>query len=223
MKKLTLDANYRDFRLSKLNTSEYRHILMLLFWPVFLAVFTYAERGWKPDEFEPMYCRLDDLIPFNEFFVVPYVFWFVFLAGMLMFLFFYDVQTFKCMMKFIIITYGAALVVFFLFPNCQLLRPVEFERDNILTRFMARFYLMDTNTNVCPSIHVIGSFACMFAGVRCKHFQNIGMKIAFVAVSLLISASTVFLKQHSVIDVVAALPVCAFGYALAFGKKKIGV
>lgn len=220
MKKLTLDANYRDFRLSKLNTSEYRHILLLLFWPIFLAVFTYAERGWKPDSFEKMYCWLDDLIPFNEFFVIPYMFWFFFIAGMLVFLFFYDVPTFKCMMKFIIITYGAALVVFFLFPNCQMLRPIAFERDNILTRFMAKFYVMDTNTNVCPSIHVIGSFACMFSGLRCKHFQKPGMKILFVAAALLISASTVFLKQHSIIDVVAALPVCACGYLLAFGKKK---
>lgn len=222
MKTLKLDADYGKLRLSNINSREFRHILLLLFWPIFGAVFAYAERGWEPEYFYPMYCRLDDLIPFNEFFVIPYVFWFVFFVGMLVFTFFFDVETFTRMMKFIIVTYGAALVVFFLFPNCQMLRPAVFERDNVLTRFMKDFYTMDTNTNVCPSIHVIGSFAGMFAGLRCKHFKGAGTKFAFVAIALLISASTVFLKQHSILDVVAALPVCVCGYFFAFKKQNSG-
>ena len=65
-------------------------------------------------------------------------------------------------MQFIIITYSAAILIYMRFPNCQELRPLVFERDNILTRFMAGFYQFDTNTNVCPSVHVIGSAAVMF-------------------------------------------------------------
>lgn len=224
MKSMEFDVDYRRLRLSNLNTSEYRHVLLLLFWPIFGLIFAYAERGYKADYYYPMYCELDDLIPFNEYFIIPYIFWFVFVAGMLAFTFFFDVETFTRMMKFIVITYGASLVVFFLFPNCQMLRPIVFERDNIFTRFISEFYKMDTNTNVCPSIHVIGSFAAMFAGLRCKRFQKQGIKVFFVASTILITSSTVFLKQHSILDVIAAIPVCVCGYLLCFyiphGKRK---
>ena len=82
------------------------------------------------------------------------------------------------------------------------------------------FYQFDTNTNVCPSIHVIGSFAGAFALWECRALQKPQYRAAIVIATLLISISTVFVKQHSVIDVAAALPLCAIGYYF-FGKSRI--
>ena len=92
----------------------------------------------------------------------------------------------------------------------------EFERDNFLTRFMAGYYAFDTNTNVCPSIHVTGSLAVMFTSFHCKDFGK-GMKVTFAVTGVLIAISTVFVKQHSILDLLAALPFCAVAYALCFG------
>lgn len=214
------ETDYRKFRLNKLNTEEFSHLKLLLFWPVFGLLFTAAERLYTPVRFYPVHCTLDDLIPFCEWFLLPYLFWFVFLIGTLAYTLFRDVNAFKRMMHFIIFTYTVTIVLYFLFPTCQQLRPEIFPRDNALTRFMGWFYRFDTNTNVCPSIHVLGSFAALFGLCECHRFQTRrGWKLAFAGVAVLISVSTVFVKQHSALDVAAALPLCAAGYAMCFGAR----
>lgn len=212
-------VDYRQFRLSRLNTDQFRHLKLLLYWPLFGLLFWYAERGLEVDYYYPMYCRLDDYIPFNEWFLIPYLFWFVFLLGMHLYTLKYDVAAFRKMMYFIILTYSISLVIFFLFPTCQHLRPKVFPRDNVLTQFLVRFYLFDTSTNVCPSLHVVGSLAVMFAAWDTPGLSRWLWRAAFGIVAALISVSTVFLKQHSVLDILAALAVCAIGYVLVYGRS----
>lgn len=143
-------ADYRQFRLDKLNTDQFRHLKLLLYWPLFGLLFWFAERGVEVDEYHIMYCALDEYIPFCEWFLIPYLFWFVFLVGMHLYTLLFDVRAFRRMMYFIILTYSAALVIFFLFPNTQHLRPTEFPRDNVLTRFLRYFYQFDTTPTYAP-------------------------------------------------------------------------
>ena len=88
----------------------------------------------------------------------------------------------------------------------------------MFTRFMAGFYQFDTNTNVCPSIHVIGSVAVMVCAWHSKHFSTPLWRTLFTITAVLISISTVFLKQHSIIDVAAALPICLIAYLLVYRR-----
>jgi len=212
-------VNYRELRLHNLSSEKFRHLKLLLFWPIFGLLFMYVERFHEVDYY-PMYCSFDDMIPFCEYFLIPYMFWFVYLIGMLLYTLFYDTECFSRMMKFIILTYSAAIITYFLFPTCQELRPVAFERDNIFTQFIAAFYQFDTNTNVCPSIHVIGSLAVAEAAVYAKTIRSRKWKVAFVLVGILICISTVFMKQHSVLDIFAALPICILGHFMFFRNKK---
>lgn len=211
-----MDVVYRNFRWNKLNTPDFRHIYLLLFWPIYGLVFFYLERIRPVEEYHAMYCTLDDYIPFCEWFVFPYLLWFLFLGGMVAFTFFMDVKAFKHMMQFIIITHTVAIFIFLVFPNSQNLRPEVFPRDNALTRFMEAFYEFDTNTNVCPSLHVVGSVAAMLAGWESKRFSSRGWKIVFAVITFLISISTVFLKQHSALDILAAIPICLLGYWVVY-------
>ena len=213
-------VDYRKLRLNNLNSNEYKHLKLLLYWPLYGLLFLFVERFYQVDNYITMYTPIDDMIPFCEWFVIPYLFWFVYLIGMLVYTLLYDIDAFKKMMKFIIITYSVTIIIYLLWPTCQQLRPVTFERDNLLTRFMAGFYKFDTNTNVCPSIHVIGSLAVLFTSYHCKGTESAGWKTAFMVVGILICASTVFLKQHSILDVLAALPICAVAYLICFTKKK---
>lgn len=213
-------VDYRKLRISNINSDEFRHLKLLLFWPLFGLLFLFVERFYRVDYYYPMYCSFDDLIPFCEWFLVPYLFWFVYLIGMHLYTLFYDIDSFKRMMKYIIFTYSAAMLIYFVFPTCQELRPIQFERDNILTNFIAEFYKFDTNTNVCPSIHVIGSFAVMEAALWSHTIKSKGWKITFVIAAILICISTVFMKQHSVIDLLAALPICLVAHFLYFFNKK---
>lgn len=213
-------VNYRNFRFNKLNTSEYKHLKYLLYWPIYGLLFLTVERLWIRESYFPMHCVLDDRIPFCEYFLIPYLFWFVFLVGISLYTLLFDVKSFEKFMKFVMITYTAAILIYMVFPNCQELRPVLFERDNVFTRFMTAFYQFDTNTNVCPSIHVIGSAAVLFTAWHSKHFGTQGWRIAFSIAASLISISTVFLKQHSVLDILAAIPICVIAYYVVFGKRK---
>ena len=147
--------DYRQFRLSRLNTPQFRHLKLLLFWPIFSLVFCYLENYRPTVYYAPMRCALDHWIPFCKWFVIPYAFWFLFVGGMLLYTLFYNIPAFRRMMWFIILTYSFALVTYLLFPNCQHLRPTLLGGD-LLTRFTAKLYAADTNTNVCPSMHVIG-------------------------------------------------------------------
>ena len=138
------------------------------------------------------------------------------LIGAVAYTFFFDVPGFRRMMRFVMITYSVTLIIYFLFPTCQMLRPEVFPRDNALTRFIAGFYVFDTNTNVCPSLHVIGSMAAFFAFWYAPIFSKRGWRIASAVAAFFISISTVFMKQHSILDVAAAIPLCAIGYYFAY-------
>ncbi len=213
-------VDYARLSLKTLNTDEYRHLKYLIFWPLFGLMFMFVERFYHADTYYVMHCALDDIIPFNEFFIVPYFFWFVYLVGIHLYTLAYEPEAFKKLMRFIIFTYSAAMVIYLAFPTCQQLRPEEFARDNIFTRFIPHFYRFDTNTNVCPSIHVIGSLAVLTSAWNIDRFKTVGWRIFFVAAAVLICVSTVFLKQHSVIDIAAALPICAVAYWVCYMRKQ---
>jgi membrane-associated phospholipid phosphatase len=119
-------------------------------------------------------------------------------------------------MWFVILTYSATAVIYILFPNMQTLRPTAFPRDNLLVDMVRGLYEFDTNTNVCPSIHVLGSVAVCLAGLHSKPLRSIGWKLFFLLSTLLICLSTVFLKQHSIIDVYTALALGAVCYVAVF-------
>lgn len=214
-------TDYRSFRFNKLNSPEFKHLKYLIFWPLYGLVFLTVERLWIRSSYYPIHCPLDDRIPVCEYFLIPYMFWFVFLVGIHIYTLLYDTDSFVKLMKFIIVSYSIAILTYIIFPNCQELRPAVFERDNVFTRFLAGFYQFDTNTNVCPSIHVIGSVAVAYAAWNSRHFSTPLWRIIYAVITVLISISTVFLKQHSVIDVIAAVPVCVIaGFAARTPKKK---
>ncbi len=216
--KLNAEVDYRKLRFRNLATPEFSHLLLLIFWPIFGLVFAALER-FRTTGYNIVYSPVDDLIPFCEFFVIPYFFWFVYLVGMYVYSIFYDIKTFRDYSYYIIITYTAAILIYIVWPTAQELRPVTFERNNIFTEIMKNFYQFDTNTNVCPSIHVIGAVAVSCAAWNSKLFSSKGWRIVFSIVTLSIIASTVFLKQHSIVDIPPALAICAVAYPLVFGKR----
>lgn len=212
-------VDYRKLRPSNVNSPEFRHVKLLLYWPVFLLMFLFVERFFPVESYYVVHCALDDRIPFNEWFLIPYIFWFVFLVGMHLYTLLYDVEAFRKLMYYFMGTFTFCIVLYMLFPNCQQMRPTEFARDNALTRFLGGLYRVDTSTNVCPSMHVIGALGVMFAAWHSKGLEHPAWKAGFTVAAVLISVSTVFLKQHSVIDVAAAIPISLAAYWLCFLRK----
>ncbi len=217
--------DYRKLRLNNISSPQFRHLFLLIYWPLFGIIFFLLERVLIMD-YKPMESFIDAYIPFCELFVFPYLLWFLFLFFIHIYTLLFDIEAFKKLMYFIIISYSLSSLIFILFPNMQALRPTEFARDNFLVDFMKGFYEFDTNTNVCPSLHVVGSFAVLFASWNCKGLSSPLSRIIFTILTILISISTVFLKQHSIIDIIVGVilvfAVLPFAFVLpdVIAKKK---
>ena len=129
-----------------------------------------------------------------------------------------DIDSFKRLQIYITITQIVAMTVYILYPSVQDLRPETFVRDNFFTHLMAFIYAFDTPSGVCPSLHVAYSMGIASVWLKSKDAGK-GWK-AFVVVSVvLISLSTVVVKQHSVIDVLAAVPTGLVAELLIYGAR----
>lgn len=218
MKKPAVD--YREFRLSRLNEPRFRHVWLLAGWIFYFALYFLTENLIPAERCHVIHCALDDAIPFREGFAVLYCYWYALLAGSLAWFFFYDIRGFKRLQVYIIITQVVAMTAYILWPSIQNLRPDHFDRDNALTRLMAFIYSFDTPTGVCPSLHVAYSMGIASVWCRTKGVSPV-WKAGAVLSAVLISISTAFVKQHSVVDIAAAIPVGLLAEYLVFGPTRL--
>ena len=211
-------VDYRNFRLSKLKEPEYNHLLFLLGWIGYFILYFITEAFIPREQCTPVHCRLDDIVPFCESFVVLYVGWDVLIVGSLLYFALYNPKNFKGMMKFIIVTQIVAMAIYILFPNRQDLRPAEFPRENIFTWILGIIYAADTSTNVCPSLHVAYSIGIASTWLK-EPSASKRCKVLLTAFCFMVCISVAFVKQHSVVDIFAALPVCVLAEGIAYGKS----
>ena len=89
--------------------------------------------------------------------------WHPLLFAMTLYLMWYDVPAFKRFMVYIGLGFGGSILFCLIFPNGQDLRPTEFAQHDFFIWLVQRIYTADTNTNVLPSMHVIGCAALTLA------------------------------------------------------------
>lgn len=213
MKKPVVD--YRTFRISKLNQPEFSHLKLLFGWVGYFVLYFITEHFIPAERCYPVHCPLDDMIPFCEWFVIPYVFWYLLVAGSLLYFALYNVDSFKKLMTYIIITQVIAMSIYILLPSRQDLRPETFPRENFLTNIVALLYRFDTSTNVCPSLHVGYSLGIASVWLKTKD-ASAGIKLFVVTAVILVCMSVAFVKQHSVLDIAAAIPMCLIAEFITF-------
>ena len=213
MKKPVVD--YRHFRLSRLNEPQFSHLKLLAGWIVYFIMYFLTENLIPASSCHVMHCFIDDLIPFNEVFVIFYVSWYLLIVGSLLYFMLYNIEGFKNLSKYIIITQVVAMMVYIVYPSRQDLRPEAFADDNLLTQLVGLLYTADTNTGVCPSLHVAYSLGIASVWVKEKDV-SILIRAFVVVLAVLICLSTMFIKQHSAVDVIAALPLGLLAEILVF-------
>ena len=212
-------VDYRTFRLNRINEPQFSHLKLLLGWVGYFILFFLTENLISAEKCHPVHCWLDDVIPFHEGFLIPYVFWYVLIVISLLYFLLYNVQGFRNLQTYIIVTQVLAMAMYILFPSRQDLRPVEFVRDNFLTKCVSLLYAFDTNTGVCPSLHVAYSLGIASVWLKEKAAPVLWKLFVVIAVAL-ICLSTMFIKQHSAVDFFAALPVCLFAEWFVFWRKR---
>lgn len=160
---------------------------------------------------------LDDMIPFCEYFIIPYLLWFLYIAVTCVFLGFRGTnQEFLKFAASMMIGMSIALFICMIYPNGLTLRPDNIP-DNFFGRMVAALWVTDTPTNVFPSIHVYNSLAVHIALSKCSALNSHRwIRFSSLVLCILICLSTVFLKQHSVTDVIGGLALMGILYVLIY-------
>ena len=210
-------VDYRQFRLYKIHHPHYSHLKLLFGWVVYFVFYRMTENCIPAENCTPVHCFLDDWIPFLEWFVIPYVLWYAMIGFSLSYFLLYNVESFRKLQIYFILLQLMATVIYILFPSRQDLRPQIFPRDNLPTAVVAFLYRVDTNTGVCPSMHVAFSFAMGSVWMKEKEIHVFWKGFVVFAV-IMVCLSTMFIKQHSAVDFFAAIPLCLLCEIIVYGK-----
>lgn len=201
---------------------KYKHGLIILAYAiVYLTLFGYLEQ--KPVHgFHVIDTVFDSHIPFCEYFIVPYLLWFPYQVITVLYFIFINKNKKEYYQLILNMMMGMTifLIVSYIYPNVLHLRPSEFPRENVFTDMVRWLYRTDTPTNVLPSIHVFNSLAVHMSLTNCEALRDHkDVRYGSLVLTLLIILSTMFLKQHSVIDVCCGATLALFGYLFFYPQK----
>ena len=165
-----------------------------------------------------MTCIIDRKIPFVPAMMVVYLLAFAtWIIGYIVFC-----RESKEMCYYILaaelISKSICFIIYIAFPS-TMERPIVIGHDffSELTRFV---YTVDRPLSLFPSIHCLESWLCFRASLKCKKVGN-GFRVVMFIAALLVFASTLMVKQHVFVDMIAGVAAIEIGF-LAAKKLKAG-
>ncbi len=200
--------------------NNWKRFILLFYMPLYMSCFTWLETH-NERGFFLVQSKVDSYIPFLEIFIIPYLLWFFYMFyGIFYMIFRKNGMDFYLMATFLSIGMTLFLIISYVYPNKIDIRPTYFTRNNIFIDLVKALYKSDTPTNVLPSIHVFNSVVINEALCRTERYNNkTHLKFLSKLFTLLVVLSTMFLKQHTVIDVAFALVLIIALYPFIYGKK----
>lgn len=196
-------------------------LAMIIYFPIYSIWFTALEK--INVNVNIIYSPIDALIPFCEVFVIPYLLWFGYVALVMIYFMFTSRRDFVRTGMFLLIGMTICLIIYTVFPNGIDMKPTEFARDNFMVDMVKHIYSIDTPTNVLPSIHCLNSIGIHIGIIKSKKLSK--NKIVCIGSGILatsICLSTVFIKQHSILDmfaaIVLAIPLYYISYIFDWNK-----
>ncbi|TMU85929.1 phosphatase PAP2 family protein [Bacillus sp. BHET2] len=165
---------------------------------------------------------IDGLIPFIPVFIVPYILWYAFILGYLFYFWYKDIPIFLKTLSIIAIGELVCFVIYFYFQT-TVPRPT-LEGDGLFVNLVRMIYSHDQPYNAFPSIHVLTTFAIMLGNINIKDKHSFHSIFVPIMGSLII-ISTLFIKQHFILDMVSSIFLTVFIYGIifelyGFGEKK---
>ncbi|HAN20150.1 MAG: hypothetical protein A2Y15_03330 [Clostridiales bacterium GWF2_36_10] len=206
-----------------ISLKKYKHLLLLIYWPFhfmwYEIVRIYSD---KMPNFYIVKSPLDDLIPFCEFFVLPYATWYFYIMTVLIYFAYKNKRDFLKANSMIIGCMFISMLITTIFPSGipESMRPdfVALGRDNFLIDAVKYIYSIDSPPrNVMPSMHVNVSAALFISVLKAESLKGKKfIKLCSFTLSLLIILSIVFIKQHSVLDGIAGLALAGVMYLVTY-------
>lgn len=200
---------------------KYKHFLTLFIFLFLTLWFAYLKETIVPKHI--MYSHIDSYIPFVKQFVLAYYFWFAYMAIGFLYLGIVSKSDFYKMELFLSLGMIISFIIFIVYPNAQFPRPTV-QKYDIFSWLVSFIYNHDGTNNVFPSIHVCNAIGVHAALCNCNKLKDKKLlKVASAISVLLICASTVFIKQHSIIDVAGGAILAAIIYIGIYKTPKLFV
>ena len=143
---------------------------------------------------------LDNIIPFNSIFIIPYVYWYLYIVIGFIFILVNSRKDYIRVFISFFIGMSVCYIVYYLYPT-EISRPTIIN-SNILNYLVNIIYSLDRPVNCFPSLHVLTTYFIM----RYTKYKNSKKKFYYTEiVGVLIIISTLFIKQHFIADVISAI------------------
>lgn len=211
----------KAFPLSKIRTVRPMFCYMI----AYLVCFGLIEH-WNRLHYTVIHTVVDDVIPFSPVFVIPYILWFPYVTVFALFLLMKNEDAYHRLCTTLAIGMTVFIIVSIIYPNIHLLRPETMPVDNVFTRMISKLYLVDTPTNLTPSIHVFNSLAIIASAWNWNWTTDDGKvfsnrirslcRVFLTVLGALITLSTMLIKQHSFSDVVIAIALYLLTHFLVY-------
>ncbi|MEF3303277.1 phosphatase PAP2 family protein [Paenibacillus sp. GYB003] len=193
----------------KSKLSYFAPLLWLLCIPV-LNVF-YGILNREGDRVRSLMTVLDAKTPFIPQFIIPYLIWYPFIFAMFVLLFVKNRKVYYRTLFLLCTGLVVCYITYYLFQTV-VYRPV-ITSDVPLHWFVQFVYSNDRPYNCFPSIHVMTTYLMMKSTFRHIHLKRLThLAIGLTGWSIIVS--TVFVKQHVVLDIVGAIVLVEITYYL---------
>lgn len=163
---------------------------------------------------------VDDWIPFVKEFIIPYLLWFPYLYGALIYYCFADRVQYYVTLSCMIVGKVVCFMIYY-FWQTTVPRP-DVTGNDIFSSLVRYIYSIDQPVNCFPSIHVFTTFVIMLAAYKRKEQHKWEFALLSI-VGTLIIVSTVFTKQHAILDVISGMAVASvlyYGFQFVFVSKE---
>lgn len=143
---------------------------------------------------------IDDAVSFEKVFIIPYLSWFAFFVGILIYLAIVDGKSYFRLLASLLVGNLICFIFYYFYPT-TVPRPDVFGSDT-LSALVRLTYSSDNPFNCFPSIHVLNALLC--AMFLWRYSKNIYVRAFAVFGCVSISVSTLYVKQHYFPDIVSA-------------------
>jgi membrane-associated phospholipid phosphatase len=187
--------------LKKVDWKKYSPLLLMLVFPILGFMYEMSDNNSHQEVYR-LLTAVDQSIPFIKAFALPYSIWIFYIYVCLFYFFKKDINVYyRALLTYVVCT----LLCYFIYSVFQTTvpRPVVIGSDPI-SELMRYIYNRDQPFNCFPSIHCFSSYMVMRM-VWTGSFRNKWNMTLITGMSSLIIISTLFVKQHVIMDALAGM------------------
>jgi len=201
----------------RVETYEWKEIIKRGLWAlsILFISMTYPILNQYRGDTHDLFTVMDKLIPFNKYFILPYVSWYIFMAIFSAVLCILDKERYLKLLITLNIGMITCYIIYYFYPT-YVPRPMITGTD-FFSNMVLNLYAADNPYNCFPSIHVLNSvLIALYTYESDKVYKS--TKVICIIISSSIILSTMFIKQHYFADVAVAI---IFAFVLYFSFKNM--